>query len=110
MKKIIAGSLIVLGSLFFTGCGGSDVPSLNEVTKKGMVISKGMTKAKVMEILKREPDSIQKVGDFELWTYEGVVTNDDTKESRYKNLTIKFKDGKVDYTGYFACKLPKTEG
>jgi len=44
-----------------------------------------------------------------LWTYEGVVLNEDTNVERYKNLTIKFKNGKVDYIGYFACKLPKTE-
>ena len=109
MKKIIAGSLIVVGSLFFTGCGGSDIPSLNEVTKKGMVISNGMTKAEVMKLLKREPDNIVKVGNYELWTYEGVIVNEDTEIRRYKNLTIKFKNGKVDYTGYFACKLPKIE-
>jgi len=56
MKKIIAGSLIVISSMFLTGCG-NNIPSLDSVTKKGLTLNKGMTKAQVMKLLKREPDS-----------------------------------------------------
>jgi len=108
MKKILAGAIL---AALFIGCGsGPSVPNLNQVTKKGLVsIKKGMTQAQVMKILKREPDTIQKIGNYELWIYEGVVTNEETGTKRYKNFTIKFENGKVDYTGYFGCKLPKTE-
>jgi len=108
MKKII-GSLVVVGTLLFTGCGSEKV-TLSKVITQGMTLTKGMTKAQVMKLLKREPDSVQKIGDIELWTYEGIVTNpDDETQRRYKNLTIRFKNGVVDYIGYFGCKLPKVE-
>ena len=108
MKKVV-GSLVVFGALLFTGCG-SDKVTLNQAIQKGMVLDKGITKAQVMKILKREPDSVQKVGNIELWTYEGIVTNPDDEEAKkYKNLTIRFKNSKIDYVGYFDCKLPKVE-
>jgi len=106
MKKSL---LAVLMGLYFIGCGGNQI-TLDQVTKKGLTqIHNGMTKAEVLKILKKEPDTIQKVGNYELWIYEGVVVNDDTDERRYKNFSIKFNNGKVDYTGYFGCKLPKVE-
>ena len=108
MKKIL-GSIVVVGALLLTGCG-SDKVTLNSVMKKGMVLTKGMSKAQVQKLLKREADSTQKVGNIELWTYEGIVVNpDDETQRRYKNLTIRFKNGVVDYIGYFGCKLPKVE-
>jgi outer membrane protein assembly factor BamE (lipoprotein component of BamABCDE complex) len=108
MKKIL-GSMVVIGALFLTGCG-SDKVTLNQAITKGMILTKGMTKAQVMKTLGREPDSVQKVGNIELWTYEGIVTNpDDDTLRKYKNLTIRFNNGVVDYTGYFGCKLPKVE-
>ena len=109
MKKVV-GSLFIIWALMLSGCGNSNTVSLNTVITKGMMLSKGMTKAQVMKTLGREPDSVQKVGNIELWTYEGIVTNpnDDTLR-KYKNLTIRFKNGVIDYIGYFGCKLPKVE-
>jgi hypothetical protein len=108
MKQLLVGALLTANILFMSGCGKEEV-TLAQVMKKGLILQKGMTKEEVQNALKKDPDSVKRVGRFELWTYEGIVTNDDTEESKYKNLTIKFKNGKVDYIGYFACKLPKKE-
>jgi PBP1b-binding outer membrane lipoprotein LpoB len=108
MKQLLVGTVLATSILFMSGCGNEGI-ALAQVMKKGLVLQKGMTKNQVQNTLKKDPDSIERVGKFELWTYEGIITNKDTEESKYKNLTIKFKDGKVDYIGYFSCKLPKKE-
>ena len=108
MRQLVVGTLLVASMLFISGCGSDEV-TLAQVMKKGLVLQKGMTKNQVQNALRKDPDSVERVGRFELWTYEGIITNEDTEESKYKNLTIKFKDGRVDYIGYFACKLPKKE-
>jgi len=105
MKKF----LFFLIAIYFIGCG-TDQVTIDKVAKKGLTdIHKGMTKKEVMKVLQQEPDTIQKIGNYELWIYEGISKDKDKEISRYKNFSIKFKDGKVDYTGYFGCKLPKTE-
>ena len=108
MKKLLMFSSVVM--MLLSGCG-DNIVTLNDVTKNGLTkIEKGMNKSQVEKILKKEPDTIQKVGNYELWIYEGVVADKaDEDLKRYKNFTVKFKDGKVDYTGYFGCKLPEME-
>ena len=108
MKKLLMFSGVVM--MLLSGCGDT-VITLNDVTKNGLTkIENGMTKSQVEKILKKEPDTIQKVGNYELWIYEGEVTDKNNEDlKRYKNFTVKFKNGKVDYTGYFGCKLAKVE-
>jgi len=108
MKKLLMFSGIVM--MLLSGCGDDKI-TLNDITKNGLSkLEKGMTKEQVTKILKSEPDTVQKVGNYELWIYEGVVQDKKNEDlSRYKNFTVKFKDGKLDYTGYFGCKLAQVE-
>ena len=106
MKKLVFGSLLVSMGILFSGCG-SDLTNLEQVVKSRYAITKGMTKAQVNSILKAEPDEISQVGDYELWIYKGVTKSDDKKY--FNDFVIKFVDGKVAYTGFFKCKLPKLE-
>jgi hypothetical protein len=107
MKKIqlmvVVSSLILL----LGGCGNNQ-PSLGDAVKNSYKVTKGMTKDRVSQILKQDPTSVQRIDDFEIWKFEGIETNEDTEESKYVNLIIKFKNGKVSNIGTFSCKVPKT--
>ena len=108
MKKVL-GSLAVLATIIFTGCGDDKV-TLEQVIQKKGEIKKGMTSAQVRALLKRGPDDEAEIGEYDFWTYEGVVVNpDDETDKKYKNLIIRFKNDKVDYKGYFGCKLPSVK-
>jgi len=106
MKKLVFGSLLVSMGILFSGCG-SDLTNLEQVVKSRYAITKGMTKSQVNSILKAEPDEISQVGDYELWIYKGITERDDKKY--FNDFVVKFVDGKVAYTGFFKCKLPKLE-
>ena len=95
--------------LIFSSCGKNKIALDDAITKGNMYVKKGMSKEKVFEIIKLEPSVIERIGDYELWIYEGTFPNENSKGRKYKNLVIKFKDGKVIYTAYFNCKLPKLE-
>jgi len=104
MKKF----LIAVVAIFLIGCGEVK-PKLSEAIAKSYKISKGMTKEEVSKIIKQEPTSIQRMDKVEIWKYEGIETNEDTEETKYIDLIIKFVDGKVDRIGYFSCKIPNKE-
>ena len=106
MKKLVISSLLVGMGVIFSGCG-SDLTQLDKVVQSRYVITKGMTKSQVNSILKTEPDEISQVGNYELWIYKGITERDDKKY--FNDFVVKFVDGKVAYTGFFKCKLPKIE-
>ena len=104
MKSIKLIFLSISISLFL-GC--QDTTPLEEVVKNRIMVQKGMNKTDVQKILKVTPDEVSQIGNYELWIYKGIITKDD--KSTFNDYIIKFKDGKVVYTGYFNCKLPKIE-
>ena len=106
MKKLVISSLLVGMGVIFSGCG-SDLTQLDKVVQSRYAITKGMTKSQVNSILKTEPDEISQVGNYELWIYKGITERDDKKY--FNDFVVKFVDGKVAYTGFFKCKLPKIE-
>jgi len=109
MKKTIIGATLVVATTIFTGCGSTQ-PTLSQTAKASYKINMGMSKAEVTKILKLEPTEVQRIDNYEIWKYEGIDTNEDTKESKYIDLIIKFKNGKVTNIGTFSCKIPKKEG
>jgi major membrane immunogen (membrane-anchored lipoprotein) len=110
MKKALKVSMpiIISGMFFLTGCG-EPVFTIDYAMSKGFDVQKGMTKEQVKNILKVEPTMKKRDGDFELWIYEGQFTNEDTDKIKYKNITVKFRNGKVVYPAYFECPVPKVE-
>lgn len=107
MKKLLKISVgVMFGAVLFIGCG-EPVFTLNNAMEKGFDIKQGMTRKQVKHILKLEPTLKKRDGDFEVWIYEGEFTNENTGKTKYKNITIKFKNGKVIYPGYFECPVPK---
>jgi len=103
MKKTKLVALALFGTFIFTGCGAD----LNSVMAKNSEIKTGMTIKDVKELLEIEPTMKKRNGNFEVWVYEGKFTNKDTEETKYKNITIKFKNGVVVYPAYFECPVPK---
>jgi len=100
MKKFVVFFMLIL----FIGC--SEQPGLKQVVSKRPLIVKGMSKAKVSQTLKVDPDEVSQVGDVELWVYKGILGE---KKRTFNDFIIKFKNDKVVYTGFFKCKLPKEE-
>ena len=98
-------SALLIGGMLFLGC--QDVTPLEQVVKSRVMVHKGMSEAQVQKILKVTPDEVSQVGNYELWIYKGIIEKDE--KSTFNDYIIKFKDGKVIYTGYFNCKLPKVE-
>ena len=110
MKRLLKLSMpLVIGAFLLSGCGEQPV-TLSYTMSKGFDVQKGMTKEQVKKLLKLEPTMKKRDGEFELWIYEGKFTNEDTGETKYKNITIKFKDGVVVYPAYFECPVPKVKG
>jgi hypothetical protein len=106
MNKVLLVGLFVVSSLFLSGCN-NEVSNLQQIISKRVVIQKGMTKLEVQAILKDEPDEISQVGGYEMWIYKGMINKNDV--TTFNNYIVKFVDGKVAYTGFFKCKLPKVE-
>jgi len=107
MKKILLGSLLVVGSLVLSGCSGDSELTLSQVVKHRYSVEKGMNKAQVQKILKKDPDEISQVGNYELWIYKGITEKENG--NYFNDFVVKFVDGKVAYIGFFKCKLPETE-
>ncbi|RUM58624.1 MAG: hypothetical protein DSY59_05515 [Persephonella sp.] len=110
MKKFTYLSVIfIFGLVLFSSCGETRIALDEAISKGNFYVKKGMSKKKVLEIINVEPTTVERIGDYELWIYEGVFNNPDLNIRKYKNLVIKFKNDKVIYTAYFNCKLPKVE-
>jgi len=114
-KKYIKNIFLTFSlSILLSGCAISmhnqnHKTNLNKVISKSYMITVGMDKSEVRQILKAKPSIIQRFNEDEIWIYEGEETDPQTIENDFYTLVIKFKKGLVISISASSCKVPNLD-
>jgi protein involved in sex pheromone biosynthesis len=115
MKKSIKIIITLALSFLLSGCfsARNDIEpktnTINDVIAKSYMITTGMNKSEVMEVLEVKPQIIQRLNEDELWIYENEQINNETIENDFYTLMLKFKKGLVVGIGAYSCKVPNLD-
>jgi outer membrane protein assembly factor BamE (lipoprotein component of BamABCDE complex) len=112
--KIYQLLLVILLSSLLGGCLSTakevqPKTDLSGVMAQSYMITIGMDKKEVMDILGAKPPIIQRLNEDEMWIYENEQKNNETVENDFYTLMLKFKKGLVISIGAYSCKVPNLD-